>query len=78
MKMKNKAALLRKYVWYYRNTIEKLIGTGTGSVGDPGCFIPDPRIFSPRIQDLGSYVLCKKGVAKPNFFLASYGFRSKF
>jgi hypothetical protein len=52
------------------------------SVADLGCFIldRDPRIFSSRISDPGSYVLSKMGGSKENwpFSWWAYGFRSKF
>jgi hypothetical protein len=38
------------------------------SVADPGCFVPDPRIFSSRIPDPTSYV--KKRVAKVNILFS--------
>jgi hypothetical protein len=46
------------------------------SVADPGCLIPDPTIFSYRIQTLfqpGSYM--KSGMQ--TYFFAPYAFRNK-
>jgi hypothetical protein len=54
------------------------IPTVLHSVADPGCFIPDPAIFSSRIRiqtffHPESYM--KSGM-QTNLFLASYAFRS--
>jgi hypothetical protein len=71
---------VRWYRYRYCTVTVNTIRDSTNSVEDPGCFIPDPTIFSSRIQNFFLSQIpdpTRKVECKVTFFLASYAFRSK-